>query len=148
MRRHQIKHKKTNGLPPTVLAKRRSWWEDRGFRFRPWTSIGKEKEQGRHSEIELNCGEPARSSNQYFNTASSSVPHTVSENVLSSEGLPLEEVNNGTVSPTQVFETSAGHMELLDGEETISVADPFTRMDFGSLTGCVPGRNFSKALRQ
>ena len=132
MRRRKIKHKKTNRLPPTVLAKRRSWWEERGFRFKPLTEVGKEKEQGRHSETEFNCGEPARLSNQSFNAASSSVPHTVSptENVLSSEGLPLEEVNNGRVSPTQVFETSAGHMELLDGEETISAADPFTRMDF------------------
>ena len=91
MRRRKIKHKKTNRLPPTVLAKRRSWWEERGFRFKPLTEVGKEKKQGRHSETELYCGAPARLSNISFDAAGSSVPHTVSptKKVLSHSAQPF-----------------------------------------------------------
>ena len=91
MRRRQIKHKKTNRLSPTVLAKRRSWWEERGFRSKPLTEVGKEKKQGRHSETELYCGAPARLSNISFDAAGSSVPHTVSptKKVLSHSAQPF-----------------------------------------------------------
>ena len=91
MPRRKIQHKKTHRLPPTVLAERRSWWEERLFRFKPFTEVGKENKQGRHSDTELYCGEPARLSNPSFDAASSSVPHTVSstKKVLSQSVQPF-----------------------------------------------------------
>ena len=131
MGRCKSKHKKLARLPPTVLAKRLTWWKQRGFRFRPLTEERKEKEQQRHSIAEFSCGKLRTMSNQTSNTGCSSVPHTESytETVLSSPDLPSEVVsvspipNNGTISPTQLFEASARDMELIDEGETIAASD-------------------------
>ena len=125
MRRRKLKLKKHIWLPPAVLAKRRTWWEQRGFRFSRLTEVGKEKEQRAQSIAEVSCGELALLSNETANAASSSLSHTV----LSSDELPSEEDYNRTVSPTQVFDASARDMELIDEEESIVASDPFTRMD-------------------